>query len=380
MSNQAEPVLKIACVVGARPNFMKMAPLVRELKRRGHETILVHTGQHYDENMSKVFFDDLGMPEPDVYLGVGSGSHSRQTATVMIEFERICEERKPDLIVVVGDVNSTLACALVGAKMWIPVAHVEAGLRSFDARMPEEINRVITDRISDLLLTPSPDGDANLEAEGIPADRVHLVGNIMIDSLLEHLERAKQSSIVSNLGLADGEYAVLTLHRPSNVDDPAVLTEVLDAVRDVSASLPVAFSCHPRTRQKIGQLPGLDLDAGNVKLLEPLGYIDFLSLVSRSRLVMTDSGGLQEETTALGIPCLTIRENTERPITVEQGTNRIVGTDGGRIREECARALSQPISKSRVPALWDGRTAGRVADVIESWNRRRSERGDERAG
>jgi len=361
--------MRILNVVGARPNFMKMAPLVRELEARDIAQALVHTGQHYDANMSRIFFDDLGMPEPDIHLGVGSGSHAEQTARVMVEFEQVCRREKPDLVVVVGDVNSTLACSIVAAKAWIPVAHVEAGLRSLDLRMPEEINRIVTDRLAKLLFTPSPDADRNLLAEGTPRDRIHLVGNIMIDSLMGNLERARDSTVLESLDRRPKGYGVLALHRPSNVDVPAILLPLMDAVHDVSRGLPIAFSCHPRTAARLKELDGYEQirSRGDVRILDPLGYLDFIKLVAESRLVLTDSGGLQEETTALRLPCITIRENTERPITIEEGTNVLVGTDPERLREEAARALDAGDRPSRVPALWDGATAARIVDVIERW-------------
>jgi UDP-N-acetylglucosamine 2-epimerase (non-hydrolysing) len=355
--------VKVLNVVGARPNFPKIAPLARVLGERGIPQILVHTGQHYDENMSKVFFQDLEMPTPDFYLGVGSGSHAEQTAKVMIAFEKIVLEQKPDLVVVVGDVNSTLACSIVCAKLWVPVAHVEAGLRSNDMRMPEEVNRLVTDRLSELLLTPSPDGDANLLREGAPRERIHRVGNIMIDSLVAGLEKAERSDVLERLGLPPGGYGVLTLHRPSNVDDPGVLSSILGAIGKVAARIPILFSCHPRTASRldtIGAPPG-------IRVVPPLGYIDFLKVTRHSRLVLTDSGGLQEETTWFRVPCITIRENTERPITVTEGTNVLAGTDPRRIEQSALDALEGRFKAGRVPDLWDGRTAGRIADVFQAW-------------
>jgi UDP-N-acetylglucosamine 2-epimerase (non-hydrolysing) len=367
--------MQILNVVGARPNFMKMAPLVRVLRRRGIRQSLLHTGQHYDENMSKVFFEDLRMPEPDIYLGVGSGSHAEQTARVLVEFEQVCAREKPDLVVVVGDVNSTLACSIVAAKAWIPVAHVEAGLRSFDWKMPEEINRVVTDRLSEILLTPSADGDENLRREGVPEERIHRVGNIMIDSLFDNLERAKASDVLERLDLRERGFGVLTLHRPSNVDEPETLLRIMRVLHEISRELPIVFSCHPRTAEQLAKLDAYAAlaDVGDLRILEPLGYLDFLRLFSQGRLVFTDSGGLQEETTALRIPCITIRENTERPITVEEGTNTIVGTDPEKIAAAARQALDGEVSETRVPDLWDGKTAERIVDVFEAWWAQRSE-------
>ena len=357
----------VILVVGARPNFMKIAPLHAELARRGVSQLLLHTGQHYDAAMSKIFFEELGMPRPDVYLGVGSGTHAEQTSRVMVEFEQVCFEHKPAFVVVVGDVNSTLACALVCAKLWIPVAHVEAGLRSGDWRMPEEVNRVVTDRIANHLLTPSPDADVNLLAEGVAPERITLVGNIMIDTLLIHLERARETDVLARLGVAAGEFAVLTMHRPSNVDDPEVFARILTALETVGQRVPIVFPVHPRTAQRAEEF-GLQArleSAPGMILCPPLGYLEFQGLTSQAALVLTDSGGLQEETTALGIPCITMRENTERPITVEQGTNVVVGSDVDKIVAEAMRACDGGGKVGRVPDLWDGCTAGRVADVIE---------------
>jgi UDP-N-acetylglucosamine 2-epimerase (non-hydrolysing) len=357
----------VILVVGARPNFMKVAPLYAELKRRGVDQLLVHTGQHYDEEMSRVFFDDLGMPRPDVYLGVGSGSHAEQTARVMVGFEEICLEKKPSFVVVVGDVNSTMACAVVSAKLWIPCGHVEAGLRSFDRKMPEEINRMITDRIVEYLFTPSPDGDENLLNEGVPEENIHFVGNIMIDSLYFHLERARASDIHERLGVEKGKYAVLTLHRPSNVDSKETFEQILSALEAIGKRIPIVFPVHPRTAK---QAAAFDLEARlaaieNIVLTGPAGYLEFQALTSEASLVLTDSGGLQEETTALGIPCLTLRENTERPITVDEGTNTIVGSDTQTIISAAMEILDGGGKGGRVPALWDGKTAERIADLIE---------------
>lgn len=363
-------MLRVITVVGARPNFMKVAPIVAAMKRRASvfEPILVHTGQHYDASMSDAFFRDLELPKPDRYLGVGSGSHAAQTAAVMERFEPVVLEEKPDWVLVVGDVNSTVACALVCVKLGIKVGHVEAGLRSRDRTMPEEINRLLTDQISDLLFTPSQDGDANLLAEGIPHERIRFVGNVMIDSLLYHLERARKSSIRSELNLDGNDYSVLTLHRPSNVDNRQTFEKILSALEKISERLPIVFPVHPRTRKTIAEL-GLSERVENIKrlqLIDPLGYIDFLGLYSSASLVLTDSGGLQEETTALGIPCLTLRENTERPITVDCGTNVVVGTDTARIIAGATRALdSEKKGIAQQPPLWDGHTADRILDVLQ---------------
>jgi UDP-N-acetylglucosamine 2-epimerase (non-hydrolysing) len=348
-------MLKVIIVAGARPNFMKVAPIVSAMKRRSNEfhPVLIHTGQHYDAAMSDAFFRDLEMPEPDVDLGVGSASHAVQTAGVIQAFEPYVISEKPDWVLVVGDVNSTIACALVCAKLDVKVAHVEAGLRSRDRTMPEEINRVLTDQIADLLLTPSAGADENLKAEGIPAERIRFVGNIMIDSLLENLERARNSTARADLGLEHKDYAVLTLHRPSNVDETAAFKRILDALETIARRLPIVFPAHPRTRKMIDELAG---------------YLDFLQLLSGARLVLTDSGGIQEETTVLGIPCITLRENTERPITVEIGTNKIVGTETAQIVAAANEALDHPPDQNnrRIPPLWDGKTADRILDALMS--------------
>lgn len=364
-------MLKVINVVGARPNFMKVAPIVEAMKRRGAEfaPIVVHTGQHYDERMSDAFFRDLGLPAPDVHLGVGSGSHARQTAAVMERFEPVVLQERPDWVLVVGDVNSTLACALVCAKLLVRVAHVEAGLRSRDRTMPEEINRLLTDQIADLLLTPSKDADENLRAEGVPEERIRMVGNVMIDSLFKQLERASASRVREELSVEGSPYSVVTLHRPSNVDDAATLARIVSALEEIGSELPVIFPVHPRTRQNLsefGLLEGVER-RGRVRLVEPLGYLDFLRLYSGAAVVLTDSGGIQEETTALGVPCLTLRENTERPVTVELGTNRIVGTDSAKIVASAREALAGARSgaKARVPPLWDGRTAERILDALK---------------
>jgi UDP-N-acetylglucosamine 2-epimerase (non-hydrolysing) len=358
-------MLKIINVVGARPNFMKVAPLVDAMKREParFSPLVVHTGQHYDSLMSDLFFRDLDMPAPDVYLGVGSASQAAQTAAVMERFEPVVIREKPDWVIVVGDVNSTLACALVCGKLGVKVAHVEAGLRSRDRSMPEEINRLLTDQIADLLFTPSVDAGENLRAEGVAEERIRFVGNIMIDSLYRHLERARKSPVKGQLGLIEKQYAVLTLHRPSNVDDPQVFERILQALEAIAAQITVVFPVHPRTRKMIAEFgfsERIDRTQG-LRLIEPLGYLDFLSLYSGARLVLTDSGGIQEETTVLGIPCLTLRENTERPITVEMGTNTIVGTDPKKIITHAIASLNgNPIKRPRIPELWDGHTAERI--------------------
>lgn len=362
-------MIKVLNIAGARPNFMKVAPIYAEMKRRPSEfePLIVHTGQHYDAAMSDAFFDDLGMPKPDIHLGVGSGSHAVQTAKIMTEFEPVVLREKPDWVVVVGDVNSTIACSLVCAKLGVKVAHVEAGLRSRDRSMPEEINRILTDSISDLLFTTSQDADDNLKAEGIPVEKIRFVGNVMIDSLLGHLKIAEASRVREDLDVGDGAYAVLTLHRPSNVDDKDIFSGILDALLAVAERLPIIFPVHPRTRARIKEF-GFEesIDNSNIRLIEPLGYLDFMRLYSGARLVLTDSGGLQEETTVLGIPCLTLRNNTERPITIEMGTNILVGTDAAKIRQAAFDVLDGGKSdkKTKIPPLWDGKTAGRICDEL----------------
>lgn len=359
--------LKIANVVGARPNFMKIAPLVDEMKMHEEiEPILVHTGQHYDQVMSKLFFDDLGLPKPDIYLGVGSGGHGTQTGKVMIEFERVMQENKPDVVMVVGDVNSTIACGLVAVKLGIRLAHVEAGLRSYDRTMPEEINRVLTDQISNYLFTTERKAHFNLQREGIDQEKIFFTGNVMIDSLLKHRERAEQSQILDELEARPQHYGLVTLHRPSNVDSHANLAHILDALTTVQQQLPLIFPVHPRTRKML-QSFGLEekvQQATNLKLTDPLGYLDFLKLMAHAKLVLTDSGGIQEETTVLGVPCITMRENTERPITVDVGTNIVIGNSPARIVEETNRILAGHGKKGALPELWDGHAAERIVRIL----------------
>ena len=357
-------------VVGARPNFMKVAPIVAQLHTRPDlfTSLIVHTGQHYDEKLSKVFFDDLAMPVPDVNLNVGSGSHAQQTAAVMASFEPILIESQADLVLVVGDVNSTIACALVAVKLGVQVAHVEAGLRSFDRTMPEEINRILTDQLSDLLFTTEASAELNLRAEGVSGEKIHFVGNVMIDTLLTHRDRAAALKVPEALGLIRGEYAVLTLHRPSNVDDPATFEQLVEALSSIADETPIVFPVHPRTRARVAQSVAAArlVDRGHLRLLDPLGYLEFIALLDASRVTLTDSGGIQEETTILGVPCLTLRENTERPITVTHGTNAIVGTNPTRINEAWRRVTSEPPTTGR-PPLWDGRTAARIVDVLKTY-------------
>jgi UDP-N-acetylglucosamine 2-epimerase (non-hydrolysing) len=357
-------MIKVINVVGARPNFMKVAPIVDAMKRREREftPLVVHTGQHYDADMSDAFFSDLDLPLPDVYLGVGSASHAVQTAAVMERFEPVVIKEKPDWVVVVGDVNSTLACALVCVKLGVKVAHVEAGLRSRDRTMPEEINRLLTDQIADLLFTPSADANENLLAEGVPEERIRLVGNVMIDSLYKHLEDSRKSRVKDQLGVSEKRYAVLTLHRPANVDEPATFGRILEALERISAKLSVVFPVHPRTRRTIAE-HGFEERVSHIedlRIIDPLGYLDFLSLYSGARLVLTDSGGIQEETSVLGIPCLTLRENTERPITITMGTNKIVGTDVEKIVAAAFAALAETAKPAVDIPLWDGHTAERI--------------------
>ena len=351
-------------VVGARPNFMKVAPVHFALRgRSGVSQAIIHTGQHYDASMSDVFFDQLGIPEPDFNLGVGSASHARQTAEVMIRLESVFLEAKPDLVLVYGDVNSTVAAALVCSKLLIPVGHVEAGLRSFDRTMPEEINRILTDRIADYLFTPSVDGNENLIREGIPEEKIHLVGNVMIDTLVRLLPSADGTEICRSLSLTDRPYALVTLHRPSNVDDSGDLMETLDALNEIAARIDIIFPVHPRTRQML-QESGEKEFSGRFHFIDPVGYVEFLGLQRNATLVITDSGGIQEETTYLGIPCITVRENTERPVTVSMGSNVLAGRDAGRLKLEANAILNGKMKDCETPPLWDGKAGERIADVI----------------
>jgi len=394
MPDTTKQTRKWILVAGARPNFMKIAPLIRAIDNHNNALrpslpainyLLVHTGQHYDVNMSDSFFNDLNLPEPDVHLGVGSGNHGEQTGKVLIEFERVLLDQRPELVIVVGDVNSTLACSLAAVKLHIPVAHVEAGLRSFDRSMPEEINRIVTDAISDYLFTPSPDGDENLLQEGIPSQKIFLVGDIMVDSLLFNLEIAKKTKILEHLGLKrksstdhcqlTTDYCLLTLHRPSNVDNEESLSRILGALTKVSSRIPILFPAHPRTRKQIEafgfQHHFIDLTNNKVPitnnsiyLADPFGYLDFLNLMAHAKVVLTDSGGIQEETTVLNIPCITLRDTTERPITLSEGTNVLVKDDPKRIVEEVEKILSGQRREGRCPAIWDGHTAERIVKIL----------------
>jgi UDP-N-acetylglucosamine 2-epimerase (non-hydrolysing) len=355
-------------VVGARPNFMKLAPVFRALARnRGVCQAVIHTGQHYDFNMSDVFFQQFGLPAPDVSLGVGSGSHARQTADVMTRLEPILQERRPDAVLVYGDVNSTAAAALVCAKLLVKLGHVEAGLRSFDRTMPEEINRLVTDQLADLLFTPSADANENLAREGTATDRVHLVGNVMIDTLIRLMPRAEERwpSLRERLELESGDrrYALVTLHRPSNVDQPESLQSLVEVLGRIGREIPVLFAVHPRTRRRMAEF-GLEPPGGRLRMLDPLGYLDFLALQCHAAVVITDSGGIQGETTFLRVPCLTVRENTERPVTLTLGTNRLVGQDPHHLYQEVRKVLEGETRRGQVPPLWDERAGERIAAVL----------------
>ena len=359
--------MKIINVVGARPNFMKIAPLMEAY--RAHDTIeplLVHTGQHYDERMSDLFFNQLGIPKPDMNLDIGSASHAVQTAEIMKAFEPVVVEHAPDAVLVVGDVNSTIACGLVAVKLGVKLVHVEAGLRSGDRTMPEEINRLLTDSISDMLFCTEQSGVDNLRAEGVADEKIFLVGNVMIDTLLKNRAKADAATILDDLGLEPGAYAAMTLHRPSNVDDPVVLARLLDAIEVIQQDLPIIFPIHPRTRNNLAasELGARVEGMTNLRLIDPAGYLDFLKLTSSAKLVLTDSGGIQEETTILGVPCLTLRENTERPSTAEVGSNRIVGTDTARILAAYREVIGGGGRQPQIPPLWDGQAAQRIAALL----------------
>ena len=372
ISKQGKNVKDIHLIVGARPNYMKIAPLYAEFARFPEKftSKLIHTGQHYDTNMSTLFFDDLNMPRPDIFLEVGSGNHGAQTARVMERYEEYVLKDKPDLVFVAGDVNSTLACALVAVKLHIPVAHVEAGLRSFDRKMPEEINRLLTDQIADYLLTPSPDANKNLLKEGISPDKIYFVGNIMIDSLVKHKEIAHNSKILQTLGiesnLEKAKYCLVTLHRPSNVDTAEGLQTILSAFKTIGDHIPIVFPMHPRTKKNISvfKLESLLNSIPNLFITEPLGYLDFLKLETQAGFVITDSGGIQEETTFLSIPCLTLRDNTERPITITEGTNQIVKLDTEIIIKQAMDIVNGLRKSGVIPKYWDGHTSERIVDIF----------------
>lgn len=363
--------MKLACIVGARPNFMKIAPILRAMDKCPElRPVLIHTGQHYDTNLSDVFFEELKIRRPDVSLGIGSGSHAKQTADVMVAIENMLlganDAGDPfDRVVVVGDVNSTMASAIAATKLHIPVAHVEAGLRSFDRRMPEEINRMLTDSICDLLLASEPAGVENLQKEGHSAENIHLVGNVMIDTLLTQVETARQGDTLSRFRLEPDGYGVITLHRPSNVDIQDVLEALVDVLIEISDRLPLVFPVHPRTHERLARF-GLDekLSSSNVQCLEPLGYNDFLCLTSQAKVIVTDSGGLQEESTALGVPCLTMRENTERPITVSEGTSTLIGSCAATLKSQLQAVVDGKYKQGKCPELWDGKAGERIVEVL----------------
>ena len=372
-------MILIHLIVGARPNFMKMAPLYRELSlySNRYEPRIIHTGQHYDEQMSKLFFNDLAMPEPSAYLNVGSGTQGKQTARIIERYEDlILSGDKPDLVIVAGDVNSTIACALVAKKLYIPVAHLEAGLRSYDDRMPEEINRVLTDRISDILLTPSLDANKNLEKEGINPEKIYFVGNIMIDSLVAHKDKAENSNIFHQLNMVPNEkYALVTLHRPSNVDEYEGLKMLLTSLEIIERKIKIIFPMHPRTRKNIYEL-GLSSilnTSSNLIITEPLGYLDFLKLEMNAKFILTDSGGIQEESTYFGVPCLTLRENTERPITITEGTNHLVDLNVESIVNSARAIIEENVKQGKIPKYWDGKTAKRIVKVLDEWFETREE-------
>jgi UDP-N-acetylglucosamine 2-epimerase (non-hydrolysing) len=359
--------LRIVNVVGTRPNLVKIAPLMAAMRKFPEiEPVLVHTGQHYDDNLSQVFFQDLGIPEPDHNLGIGSGSNTWQTGQMMLALEPLLQSLNPDLVVVVGDVNSTLAAALVSSNVHLPLAHVEAGLRSFDRTMPEEINRILTDALADYLFTTERSANDNLRCEGIPEDKVFFVGNLMIDTLLQCRERAANLDVAARYGISRRGYGVLTLHRPSNVDDPKILEGILDALNKIQEQLPVIFPIHPRTRSRLMASHLFDRlqQMRNVTIIEPVGYLEFLGLMAQARILMTDSGGIQEEATILGVPCVTLRENTERPVTLTQGTNRLGGRRPAQILEAVREVLETDAKNQTLPELWDGKAAGRIVDIL----------------
>jgi UDP-N-acetylglucosamine 2-epimerase (non-hydrolysing) len=363
MTSENRPTKTIACIVGARPNFMKIAPILEELRRRPHfQARLIHTGQHFSPEMSAAFFRDLSIPEPDEHLGVPAGTQTQQTAAMMRTLEESFLAARPNLVVVVGDVTSTLAATLVAAKLQIPVAHVEAGLRSFDRRMPEEINRLVTDTLADYLFVSEPSGVANLRAEGAPDEKIFFVGNVMIDTLLRFRDRSMQSGVLQQYGLEPKSYALATLHRPSNVDHPDRLRGLAGVLTQLSERIPVIFPVHPRTRQRLEEAA---LPENRLILTPPLGYLDFLRLMTDARLVLTDSGGIQEETTVLKVPCLTLRDNTERPATLDAGTNRLVGTDPAAALEAAIQVLDAGELSAATPELWDGRASGRIVDILD---------------
>lgn len=355
--------MKVLHVVGARPNFMKAAPVLRAAEKYGAEQILVHTGQHYDENMSQVFFDELNIPRPHINLDVGSASHAAQTGQVMIEIEPVLTEHEPDVVLVYGDVNSTAAAAMVASKLPPHVGHVEAGLRSYDRTMPEEINRVVTDHIADFLFTPSRQGGENLRAEGIAGEKIHFVGNVMIDTLVRLLPRAREREILGTLGLERGEYVLVTLHRPSNVDEPGRLGKLVRTLERIGGETPVILPAHPRTTGRLHEF-GIDVDEGRLRVIEPVGYLDFLGLQSGAGAVITDSGGIQEETTYLGVPCFTVRPNTERPVTIQQGTNTLVGSRVEELEQLVRDALNTHVESHEPPEYWDGRASHRIAAIL----------------
>ncbi len=369
MIEEAGKKIRIMNVVGARPNFMKIAPLQKIMQNSTNwEPVLIHTGQHYDAVMSKIFFEDLELPKPTYHLGVGSGTHSEQTAAIMIKLEEVVHKTKPDLVLVVGDVNSTLSAALIAAKLSIPIVHIEAGLRSYDRTMPEEMNRMLTDAVSDFLFITEESAKINLINEGIQSDKIHFVGNVMIDSLLLFKTKADNSIILDKLHLKDSPFALLTLHRPSNVDLVENLTRILSAIKEIQKKITIVFPIHPRTKEMIFKfnLSSLLNEMKNFILIDPLGYLDFLKLMCHASFVLTDSGGIQEETTALSVPCLTLRENTERPSTVAIGTNVVVGMDSDRITQESDKILTGQGKKGSIPPLWDGRAAERIVGTLEN--------------